>query len=374
MEDKEVNMENSNLKIIAFENCKEMGEKIDNHLKKMTKSNNSYITNVVCSRFNNGEGKLYISESIREKDLYILSDVGNYSISYDFYGNKHQMAPDEHFQDIKRVISATNGRFSKITVIMPLLYQSRQHRRKERESLDCALALQELERLGVNNIITFDCHDPNVSNAIPNLPFENIFATDTILKEIFNNENIDKEHLLTISPDMGAMERARYYAEILSCDVGLFYKRRDLSKLVDGKNPVVEHVYLGKNPKDLTVLVIDDMIASGGSMLDVARELKKRGAKKIILVSTFALFTAGIEKFQKAYEDKLFDRVYSTNLLYVPNEIKELEWYQDVDCSLQLAKLILEHNKNGRIEEIQIKDEQKLRNDIKVKRRDDNER
>lgn len=357
----------SNLKIIAFENCKELGEKIDKHLKKITNSKTSYITNVVCSRFNNGEGKLYISESIREKDLYILSDVGNYSISYDFYGNKHNMAPDEHYQDIKRVISATNGRFSKMTVIMPLLYQSRQHRRKERESLDCALALQELETLGVNNIITFDCHDPNVSNAIPNLPFENIFATETILKEMFRKEEIDKKHLLTISPDMGAMERARYYAEILSCDVGLFYKRRDLSKLIDGKNPVVEHVYLGKNPKGITVLVIDDMIASGGSMIDVATELKQRGAQKVILIATFALFTAGIDKFDDAYANGLFDRLYTTNLTYVPKEIKEREWFHEVDCSEQLAKIILEHSQNGKIDEIKIQDEQKLRDDIKVK-------
>lgn len=361
-------MKESDLKIIAFENCKELGNKIDNHLKAMTKMKESSIINVICSRFNNGEGKLYISESIREKDLYILSDVGNYSISYDFYGNEHHMAPDEHFQDIKRVISATNGRFSRVTVIMPLLYQSRQHRRKERESLDCALALQELESLGVNNIITFDCHDPNVSNAIPNLPFENIFATETIIKEIFQHEQIDREKLLTISPDMGAMERARYYAEILSCDVGLFYKRRDLSKLIDGKNPVVEHVYLGKEPKEHTVLVIDDMIASGGSMLDVAKELKVRGAKKVILVSTFSLFTAGIKKFQKAYEEGLFDQLYTTNLLYVPKEIKNLDWYHDVDCSKQLAQIILEHNYHGKIEEIQVQDEQKLREIIKEDR------
>ncbi len=343
-------MKSSNLKIIAFENCKELGEEIDNHLKEMTNNKKSYITNVVCSRFNNGEGKLYISESIMDKDLYILSDVGNYSISYEFYGNKHQMSPDEHFQDIKRVISATNGRFSKVTVIMPFLYQSRQHRRRERESLDCALALQELESLGVNNIITFDCHDPNVSNAIPNLPFENYFASDLILNSIISNESIDLKNLLVISPDMGAMERARYYAEKLGSDVGLFYKRRDLSKVVNGKNPVVEHVYLGKDPKDLTVLVIDDMIASGGSMLDVAKELKERGAKKIILVSTFALFTAGIDKFRKAYKNHYYDQVYSTNLTYVPEEIKNEPWYTEVDCSILLAEIILSHHENRTVD------------------------
>jgi ribose-phosphate pyrophosphokinase len=349
-----------NLKIIAFENCKDLGEKVATKIEKMLNLDESIITNVECSRFNNGEGKLYIREDIRNKDLYVLSDVGNYSISYDFYGNRHNMSPDEHYQDIKRVISATNGRFSKISVVMPLLYQSRQHRRKERESLDCALALQELESLGVNNIITFDCHDPNVSNAIPNLPFENVFATETIIKDIFKNEDINKSNMLTISPDMGAMERARYYAEILGCDVGLFYKRRDLSKLIDGKNPVIEHIYLGKNPKDAVVFVIDDMIASGGSMLDVAKELKARGAKKIILVATFTLFTAGIEKFQKAYNNGLFDRLYTTNLTYVPENIKSLDWFNEVDCSEQLARIIIEHVEKGKIEEIKIEDERNL--------------
>lgn len=352
------------IKIIAFENCKELGEKVDKHIQKLTKKRNSSLLTVEASRFNNGEGKLYLSESVRNKDIYILSDVGNYSVTYDFHGFSHHMAPDEHYQDIKRVISATNGRSEKVTVIMPLLYESRQHRRKERESLDCALALQELESLGVNNIITFDCHDPNVSNAIPNLPFENIFATETIIKEIFKNEEIDKDKLLTISPDMGAMERARYYAEILRCDVGLFYKRRDLTKLVNGKNPVVEHIYLGRDPKDSTVIVVDDMLASGGSMLDVAKELKSRGAKKIILVCTFSLFSSGVEKIQKAYDDGIFDRLYSTNLTYVPEEIKKLELYHDVDCSLQLAEVILEHSEYGKVLEIEIEEEQKLMKEI----------
>lgn len=357
----------SDLKVIAFENCRELGNLVDTHLQKLTKKKKSLLLHVKASRFNNGEGKLYLEESVQNKDLYILSDIGNYSVTYDFHGTEHHMAPDEHYQDIKRVISATNGRFSKITVIMPLLYESRQHRRKERESLDCAIALQELESLGVDHIITFDCHDPNVSNAIPNLPFENIFATETIIKEIFKRENLEKEKLLTISPDMGAMERARYYAEILRCDVGLFYKRRDLTKLINGKNPVVEHVYLGKDPKDHTVLVIDDMLASGGSMLDVAKELKLRGAKKVILVSTFSLFSDGISKIQNAYDEGLFDRLYSTNLSYVPNSIKELEWYQDVDCSLQLAKVILEHSAYGKVLETEIAEEQKLMEEINRK-------
>ena len=351
------------LSIISFENCNELSSKVDKHIQNKLKTKKSFIVGVKASRFNNGEGKLYINESIRDKDLYVLSDIGNYSVTYDFHGTMHHMAPDEHYQDIKRVISATNGRFQKINVIMPLLYESRQHRRKERESLDCALALQELEKLGVNNIITFDCHDPNVSNAIPNLPFENVFATETIIKEIFKNEDINKEKMLTISPDMGAMERARYYAEILRCDVGLFYKRRDLTKLVNGKNPVVEHIYLGKNPKDYTVLVIDDMLASGGSMLDVAKELKSKGAKKIILVATFSLFSNGIEKIEQAYNEGLFDRLYSTNLTYVPEEIKKKQWYHDVDCSELLADIIIEHAESGSIENIDVDDETKLINE-----------
>lgn len=354
----------NNIKLISFDNCKKLSEKVDKHLQKLTRKKKSYLVNVEASRFNNGEGKLYISEPIRGKDLYILTDIGNYSVTYDFHGTVHHMAPDEHYQDVKRVISATNGRSEKVTVIMPLLYESRQHRRRERESLDCAIALQELEYLGVNNIITFDCHDPNVSNAIPNLPFENIFATETIIKEIFKNEDIDKDNLLTISPDMGAMERARYYAEILRCDVGLFYKRRDLTKLVNGKNPVVEHVYLGKNPKDATVIVVDDMLASGGSMLDVAKELKSRGAKKVILVCTFSLFSNGISKIQDAYDNGLFDRLYSTNLTYVPDEIKALEWYHDVDCSLELAEVILEHSEYGKVLEPEIEEEQKLMKEV----------
>lgn len=345
-----MNKKLNNLKLIIFDNCKELGRKVNEHIKKITNSETNILVEVTCSRFNNGEGKLYINESITNKDLYILSDVGNYSIEYDFYGRKHNMAPDEHFQDIKRVISATNGRFANVSVIMPLLYQSRQHKRKERESLDCALALQELESLGVNNIITFDCHDPNVSNAIPNLPFENIFPTEVIIQNIFNKEKINKENMLVISPDMGAMQRARYYAEILRCDVGLFYKRRDLTKVVKGKNPIIEHIYLGKDPTDTTIFIVDDMIASGGSMIDVAREMKKRGAKKIYMIATFSLFTAGIDKFNEAYEEKIFDKLYTTNLTYIPEEIKKLDWFEETDCSEQLAKIILEHNNYGKIQ------------------------
>ena len=235
-------------------------------------------------------------------------------------------------------ISATSGRSEHITLIMPLLYQSRQHKRKGRESLDCAVALQELETLGVDSIVTFDAHDPNVANAIPNLPFENFYPTHTILETLIEQE--DLENLLVVSPDIGAMERSRYYAELLGCDVGVFYKRRDLSKVVNGKNPIIDHIYMGADVQDKTILVVDDMIASGSSMIEVAEELKKRGAHKVYLISTFALFTEGIEIFQEAYQNHLFEKLYSTNLSYVPDTIKKLDWFYEVDCSKFIAKII----------------------------------
>ncbi len=330
-------MEN-NIKLIVLENFKEVGEKVDRELQRIQKKKKSYLTKICNNRFSNGEGKVRIEESVRHQDLFILSDIGNYDTAYPLHGRVHYMSPDEHFQDIKRVISATSGRSDHITLIMPLLYQSRQHKRKGRESLDCAVALQELKSLGVDDIVTFDAHDPNVANAIPNLPFENFYPTHIILENLLEREEL--ENLLVVSPDMGAMERSRYYAELLGCDVGVFYKRRDLSKVVNGKNPIVDHIYMGADVKDKNILVVDDMIASGGSILEVASELKKRGAKKVYLVVTFSLFTDGIESFQKAYEEGLFDRLYSTNLSYVPEEIKTLEWYREVDCSNFIARII----------------------------------
>lgn len=344
-------MGTNNLGVIVLENAMELGQKLQKNLNKIRKNEENYIIPVKNSRFSNGEGKVTIKNSVREKDLYILSDVGNYNISYKMHGVEHAMSPDEHFQDIKRVISATSGHASKITVVMPLLYQSRQHKRKGRESLDCAIALQELERLGVDNIITFDAHDPNVSNAIPRLPFESFYPTHTILSKLIQeNKNID--NLLVVSPDMGAMERARYYAEMLECDVGVFYKRRDLSKIVNGKNPIIEHVYMGADVKNRNIIVVDDMIASGQSMIEVARELKARGANNIYLVATFALLTEGTQGFMKAYQEGIFTKLYSTNLSYVPDIIKKEEWYSDVDCTMQLANIIDTLNRKQSIQEL----------------------
>lgn len=338
----------SKLKLVVMNNIKELGMEVNENLKKLNKTDKDYITSMTSDRFSNGEGKVKIEDSVNGDDLYILSDVGNYGISYKMHGRDHYMSPDEHFEDIKRVIAATSGHASKINVIMPLLYESRQHKRRGNESLDCAIALQELERIGVDNIITFDAHDPSICNAIPRLPFENFYPTHRILEELIDKEDIND--MLVISPDMGAMERARYYADMLGCDVGVFYKRRDLSKVVNGKNPIVEHMYMGADPKGKDVIVVDDMIASGGSMIDVAENLRSRGARKIYLIATFALFTEGTEKFNEAYEKGLFDKLYSTNLSYVPDEIKNNKWYVDVNCSQYIALIIDTFNKKKDIE------------------------
>ena len=336
-------MNNRKLKLLVMPNCKDLGEKIDKELRKLNKTEDSYLIDFKPDRFSNGEGKIKINESVNNTDLYIISDVGNYDITYKYHGRDHHMAPDEHFEDIKRGIAATSGHASKINVIMPLLYQSRQDKRKGNESLDCAIGLQELENMGVNNIITFDAHNPSVSNAIPRLPFENFYPTHTILEELIDNEEI--KDLLVISPDMGAMERARYYADMLGCDVGVFYKRRDLSKVVNGKNPIVEHMYMGADPTGKDVIVVDDMIASGGSIIEVAEALREKGVDKIFLIASFALFTEGTEKFVEAYKEGLFNKLYSTNLSYVPKEVTEKEWYQEVDCSKYIALIINTFNK-----------------------------
>ena len=338
----------SKLKLVVLDNIGDLGNKVNESLKKINKTDKDYVVSISRDRFSNGEGKVKINDSVNGDDLYILSDVGNYGISYKMHGREHFMSPDEHFEDIKRVIAATSGHASKINVIMPLLYESRQHKRRGSESLDCAIALQELERIGVDNIITFDAHDPSICNAIPRLPFENFYPTHRILEELIENEDI--KDMLVISPDMGAMERARYYADMLGCDVGVFYKRRDLSRVVNGKNPIVEHMYMGTDPKDKDVIVVDDMIASGGSMIDVCENLRKRGARRIYLIATFALFTEGTDMFTKAYKDHLFDKLYSTNLSYVPEEVKKNPWYVDVDMSEYIALIIDTFNKKKDIE------------------------
>ncbi len=343
------------LGIISLESCKDLGGKIDNEIKRLRSielgSNpyedgnipNTYLIPVQELRFSNGEGKVVLEETVRGKDIYILGDVGNYSCTYNMFGFENHKGPDEHFQDIKRVVSAIGGKARRVTVVMPLLYASRQHRRKGRESLDCSLALQELESLGVQEILTFDVHDPNVQNAIPLISFENIYPTYEIVKTFLTKEkglNIDKSNMLVISPDTGAMDRAIYYSNVLGLDIGLFYKRRDHSRVVGGKNPIVQHEYIGRDVAGQDVLIVDDMIASGQSIFDIAKELKKRKAKKIYVATTFALFTEGVEEFNRFYEMGFIDKIYSTNLTYIPQKIKECEWFCEVDMSEFMAKII----------------------------------
>ncbi len=340
----------SDLKLIVFDNIKEVGKEVDEYLKKINKTDSTYIMKLTKDRFSNGEGKIRIDETIRDKDVFIISDTGNYGETYKMHGIEVNMGPDEHFQDIKRAISALSGYAKRIIVVMPLLYQSRQHKRKGRESLDCAIALQELERLHVNHIITFDCHQREVSNAIPNLPLENIYPTNTILEDLVDDMNVKKA--LIISPDMGAMERARYYADMLKTDVGVFYKRRDLSKVVNGKNPIVEHAYMGAEVTNKTCIVVDDILASGSSLLEVGEKLKEKGAKKVIFIVSFALFTEGIEKIEEAYKNKIFHKLYTTNLTYIPKEIKNKKWIKIVDCSKKMAELIDAIHKGKSIKKI----------------------
>lgn len=350
--DNSLNLNNSNgeLGIIALESCKELGKKIDEHIKLKRKTDKSFLVPIQEIRFSNGEGKVKLPESVRGKDIYILCDIGNYSCTYNMFGIENHKGPDEHFQDIKRTVSAIRGKAKRITVIMPLLYESRQHRRKGRESLDCALALQELERLGVQEVLTFDAHDPNVQNAIPLMSFENLYPTYDIVKTIITEEKEIKikneDNMLVISPDTGAMDRAIYYSSVLGVDVGMFYKRRDHSTVVNGKNPIVKHEYMGRDVENQDVLIVDDMIASGESVLDIARELKNRKARNIYVATTFAFFTEGLDKFKKYYEDGTLARVYSTNLTYISPELKKAEWFREVDMSDLLSIIINKLNRD----------------------------
>jgi len=330
------------LAIIAMQSCKEIAGPIDKKLS-VEREKSSHLINIDEVRFSNGEGKVVIRESIRGKDVYILCDVGNYGCTYKMFGHENRMSPDDHLQDIKRVLSAIAGKARRITLILPLLYASRQHRRKGRESLDCSLALQELERLGVKDILTFDAHDPTIQNAVPLISFENLHPSYKIIKALLTKEKdmiVNTDNFVVISPDTGAMDRALYYSSNLGVDTGLFYKRRDHTKIVDGKNPIVQHDYLGRDVKGCNVLIVDDMIASGQSVFDICEELKKRGANKVFVAVTFALFTSGPEKFDKYFEEGLLDRVFATNLTYVPEEIKSRKWFTEVNMAGFTANVI----------------------------------
>ena len=345
----------SSLKIIVPENFKEFGNRVDLHLMNMRETDESFIVNAELFRFNNGEGKCVIDESIRDTDLYILSDVSNNSINYKLRGIEHNMGPDEHFMDILRILSADCGHAAKRTLIMPYLYSSRQDRKENRESLDCAMALQWLVSMGVDEIVTCDVHNKGVMNAVQTTPFENMYLTDTMLEAWLKKENIrDKEDIICISPDEGAMKRARFFSEVLdNAKIGSFYKYRS-QNITDGSAQIREHRFLG-NEDDLigrTALVTDDMIDSGSSILDTARQLKELGAEKVYLMTTFAFFSKGIDKFNEYYENGYFEKVYSTNLVYVSENVKKQPWFESVDCSYNIAKIINELNYGRSIGEL----------------------
>lgn len=339
------------LGLIVMDNCEMIGKYIDDHLLEMRRTSldeevytpKTFIIKKKEVRFSNGEGKIFLEESVRGKDIYIVTDIGNYNVTYTMFGRENHKSPDDHLQDIKRVLSAMAGKARRVTLMMPLLYASRQHSRKGRESLDCAMALQELEKLGVDDILTFDAHDPTIQNAVPLISFENLYPTFDIVKRFISDERElfkDPSKMLIISPDTGAMDRAVYYSGVLGFDIGLFYKRRDHSKVVKGKNPIVQHEYIGKDVKDCNILIVDDMISSGESVFDIALELKNRQAGKIFVATTYALFTEGIEKFNHFHEQGLIDRLYTTNLSYVPESARQASWFAEVDMSEFMARII----------------------------------
>ncbi len=359
------------LKLAVLKSAEEMGNKINEHICDFRRSRDhehkasinfsgyekdSYLVDCACPRFGSGEAKGMIRESIRGADLFILVDVCNYSLTYKLCGYENHMSPDDHYQDLKRIISAATGKAKRITVIMPFLYESRQHKRTQRESLDCALALQELIDMGVSNIITFDAHDPRVQNAIPLSGFDSFQPPYQFMKGLLAaNPDIivDNDHLMIISPDEGAMARAVYFSNVLGVDMGMFYKRRDYSTIVNGKNPIVAHEFLGDKLDGKDVIVIDDMISSGGSMLDVAKQVKERGAKRVFVCTTFGLFTDGFEKFDEYYEKGYISSVVTTNLTYRTPELLEKPYYVEADMSKFLAMLIDSLNHDISISHVQ---------------------
>ena len=354
------------LALLALPGCEELAAKIDAYLKTWREiresehkttiafsgyQRDSYLIKAAFPRFGSGEAKCHIQESVRGYDIFIVCDMFNYGLTYKMYGTDNRMSPDDHYANLKRAISAIGGKARRITVIMPMLYEGRQHKRSSRESLDCAMALQELSALGVDNLITFDAHDARVQNAIPNHGFENIQPAYQMIKALVKNVpdiKIDNDHLMIISPDEGGMGRCIYYSTVLGVDLGMFYKRRDYSVVVDGRNPIIAHEFLGDNVEGKDVIVVDDMISSGDSMIDVCKQLKSLKAKRIFVFSSFGLFTSGLERFDEAYEKGLFDKIFTTNLIYQTPELLNREWYYSVDMSKYMALIIdtLNHDRS----------------------------
>ena len=346
------------LKIAALESCTDLAKKVNDYIVQFRHApvvdsidptlfanhqTDNYLASLSCPRFGSGEAKGMFHESIRGCDLFVMVDVCNYSLTYSVNGHLNHMSPDDHYQDLKRIISAATGKARRINVIMPFLYESRQHKRTKRESLDCAFALEELTAMGVSNIITFDAHDPRVQNAIPLKGFDNFTPPYQFMKALFRSEpdlKVDKDHLMIISPDEGAMHRAVYFSNVLGVDMGMFYKRRDYSTIVNGKNPIVAHEFLGDDLAGKNAIIIDDMISSGESMLDVAKQIKERGANRVFVCTTFGLFTDGFAKFDDYYEKGYIDRVITTNLTYLPSELYEQPYFVMADMSKFLALII----------------------------------
>ena len=361
------------LKIAALESCKELAGMVNDHIVRFRRNDmeelmrrkedlhyrgydvDSYLLNCRCPRFGTGEAKAVINESVRGTDIYVMVDVMNYSIPYTVSGYTNHMSPDDHFQDLKRIVGACVSTAHRVNVVMPFLYESRQHKRSKRESLDCAMALEELANMGVDNIITFDAHDPRVQNAIPLIGFDNFMPTYQFVKSLFAHDphiEIDQEHLMIISPDEGAMNRAVYLANNLGVDMGMFYKRRDYSQVIGGRNPIVAHEFLGSSVEGKTVLIIDDMISSGESVQDVAKELKRRKARKVFICATFGLFTNGLAKFDEYYENGIIDRILTTNLVYQTPDLLSRPYYINVDMSKYIALIIDNLNHDASLSEL----------------------
>ena len=346
------------LKIAALESCTELGKKVNDYIVQFRKDTSeetlsspvyssyqmdNYLIECHCPRFGSGEAKGTIKETVRGKDLFVMVDVCNYSLTYSVNGHVNHMSPDDHYQDLKRIISAANGKAHRVNVLMPFLYESRQHKRTKRESLDCALALEELVEMGVSNIMTFDAHDPRVQNAIPLIGFDNFNPPYQFMKALLRAEPdlvLDKEHLMIVSPDEGAMHRAVYFSNVLGVEMGMFYKRRDYSTIVNGKNPIVAHEFLGADVKGKDLIVVDDMISSGESMLDVAKQLKDRGAARVFVCTTFGLFTNGMEIFDDYYNKGYIDHLITTNLTYLPPETLSKPYFTGADMSKFIALII----------------------------------
>ncbi len=346
------------LAIISMRGCEDISSQVDFYLKQwrgIEDEDQSFVIDVNCPRFGTGEAKAVLHHSARGLDAFIICDCFNYNVTYKMYGQTVPMSPDDHFQDLKRVIAAFGGKARRITVIMPMLYEGRQHRRTARESMDCAMALQELVSMGVKNIITFDAHDPRVNNAIPYDGFDNVQAAYQMIKALLRSVpdvKLDRDHTMIVSPDEGGMGRCIYYSSVLGLDLGMFYKRRNYSIIVNGKNPIEAHEFLGNDITGKDLILVDDMISSGESMLDIAAKLKERGAGRIFIFSTFGLFVDGLEKFDQYYADGLIDKIFTTNLIYQTPDLLSREWYCSVNMSKYIALLVETLNNDNSISKL----------------------